>query len=115
MDIGDTVVVAQLGVLKPIVTFIAPLVAQGPDPPCQPLIPCHHDTSFARGDLLVGVKSEDAGASHGTNATAAVLCTDRLAGILNYQQPVPLGDIENGRHLRRNSERMDGKDSSRPR
>src|SRR6202011_4266740 len=65
-------------------------------------------------DLLVGVKGKDAHVSHGTNPTAAVLCPDGLAGILNHQQPMSLGDLENGRQLRRNSERMDRKNSARP-
>src|SRR5450631_3412783 len=100
--------------LKPIVALIAALVAKSPDAPGKRLVARNDDPAFAGSDLLVGVKREDAGVAHGTNPTAAVLCPDGLAGILNHQQPVPLGDFENGRHLRRNSERMDGKNSPRP-
>src|SRR5450631_383424 len=100
--------------LKPIVALIAALVAKSPDAPGKRLVARNDDPAFAGSDLLVGVKREDAGASHGTNSTAAVLCPDGLAGILNHQQPAPLRDLENGRHLRRNAERMDGKNSPRP-
>src|SRR5258707_6046114 len=100
--------------LKPIVALIAALVTKSPDAPGKRLIARNHDPALAGSDLLVRVEGEDAGVSHGTNSMAAVLCTDGLTGILNHQQAMSFGDSENGRHLCRNPERMNRKNSPRP-
>jgi hypothetical protein len=100
--------------LKPVVALIAALVAKSPHASGKRLMARNDHPAFPGGDLLVRVKREHAGVAHGTSSTAAVFRPDGLAGILDHQQPVPLGDIENRCHLCRNSECMDGKDGSRP-
>ena len=100
--------------LEPPAPVSAALVAEALEQPPLLLGVRRHHAAFPRRDLLVRVEGEDRGGAVRADACAAVLRAERLAGVLDQRQPVPLAELPQGVELARVAVDVDGDDGLRP-
>src|SRR5208283_6116507 len=96
----QAVVVSELGMFKPVARVRPALIAQCPDLRGNARIFGNDGSAFARGDLLIGIESEDAGISPAADFPAVVFRANGLAGILNDAEMMLPSDFQDGREFR---------------
>src|ERR1019366_9043594 len=115
-DLGETVVVAELGVLEPGVGGGAALIAEAAHV-CGEFGAAGDDhAAFAGGDLLVGVEGEDGDVAKPADGTCAASGVDGsaegFAGVFDERKVVALGDGYEDGHVGGNAEGVDGEDGA---
>ncbi len=138
-DIGQTVVEADIGVMKPlecgrwsvqqcrarISAFhpidkdlslgAPPLIAKAAEAITVELRVRQDGAAFAGGELLVGVEAEDGEVAEGADAALMKFSTDRFAGVFNDDKVVARGKGAEGEHVGGNTEGMNDQDGTRSR
>jgi hypothetical protein len=114
-NVVDPVVEPQPRVLQPPSPVGAALVPEAREQAPRRLRMRRHDSTLARGDLLVRVEGEDGVLSLRTHGPTGVPCAQRLAGVVDQHQPVAIADRLQFFQLARVAVDVDGHDSLRPR
>ena len=114
-DVVEAVVVAEPRVLQPSAVVGAALVPEALQQPPILLVVRGHDAALAGRDLLVRVEGEDGGRAVGADAGSPILRAERLTGVLDQGQPVPLAELAQRLELARVAEDVDRDDRAGPR
>src|SRR5262245_60247519 len=87
-------------------TALEAQVAQAPAALSKVFVVCNQHTSLASGDMLVGIKAEDADLAEASAGTAVVRLTVHLGRILDDFELVLFSQVKNGLHVDRQSVNM---------
>src|ERR1700674_5772064 len=94
VQFGDSIVVAQLFVLTPIAGFGAALIAKFPGEHGKVRIICDDHSTFAGGNLFIGIEAKDARVSERSHFAAVELRAKGFASILDDEELVTPGNLE---------------------
>src|SRR5579871_816858 len=91
VEFRKAVIVAEQAMTGPAITLTPALIAQRPHGLGELPIAGDNHSSLAGSDWLVRIETKDTRISDAPHPAPAILCADRLAGILNDAQTVPAG------------------------
>src|SRR5260370_2928557 len=89
--------------LKPLFGTISALVAKFSDLDSDFRAIRDHGPAFPGRDLFVGIKGKDSGIPEHPHFSALIFSPNGFTGILDDIQPVPPGDVQYARKVRRTS------------
>src|SRR4029077_8435291 len=105
MQFRKPVFVSKLSVFKPLTYGNPAVVSKRSHAQCQLFVVGNDHSTFARRDLLIGIKAKHARSSERSYSLAAPFGSQRLARVFNQDQLVALRNRQKFFDVRRNAER----------